>query len=314
VANVLIWAATELDGGSQDQEVLLRFGAMYGPLIANGEYWRLLTAMFLHVGTTHLAVNSIGLLILGMQVERLFGHYRFAAMYILAGLSGSVASFAFNSIGVAAGASGAIFGVFGALVAFFVVRRNIMGEMGRQTLTGLLVLLAINLFYGFASPGIDNFAHVGGFVAGFGLGMAFAPQYRPVTNILGMIERMRDVNSLLRRWWVLPLSAALLVLGTALASASARDNPITQSITHLQKARQLLEDGQHSSALDEAMRAIEFDPFSGDSYLVRAKAWASLGDSQRAINDAGRAIRFGLDSGDREEAVALMIRLRSKVR
>ena len=104
------------------------------------------------------------------------------------------------------------------------------------------------------------------------------------------------------------------VLGTALASASARDNPITQSITHLQKARQLLEDGQHSSALDEAGQAIEFDPFSGDSYLVRAKAWASLGDSQRAINDAGRAIRFGLDSGDRQEAVALMIRLRSKVR
>ena len=294
--------------------MLLRFGAMYGPLIATGEYWRLFTAMFLHVGLTHLAINSVGLLILGMHVERLFGHYRFAAIYVLAGLFGSVASFAFNSIGIAAGASGAIFGVFGALVAFFVVRRNMMGEMGRQTLTGLMVLLAINLFFGFASPGIDNFAHVGGFVAGFGLGIAFAPQYRPVSSIFGVIERMRDANSLLRRWWVLPLSAVLLVLGSALAVASARDNPITQSITHLQKARQLLEDGQHSSALDEVGQAIEINPFSGEPYLARARVWASLGESRRAINDAGRALRFGLDEVGRREAVELMIRLRSELR
>jgi rhomboid protease GluP len=294
--------------------VLLRFGAMFGPLIATGEYWRLFTAMFLHVGVTHLAVNSIGLFILGVHVERLFGHYRFAAIYLLAGLSGSVASFAFNSVGIAAGASGAIFGVLGALVAFFVVRRNMMGEMGRQTLTGLLVLLAINLFFGFASPGIDNFAHLGGFIAGFALGIAFAPQYRPVSDISGIIERMRDANSLLRRWWVLPLSAALLVLGTVLAGAANSGNPVTQSITHLREAERLLEDGQHSSALDEVGQAIENDPFNGESYLVRAKVWASLGDSQRAISDAGRAIQFGLDEGGRQEAVALMIRLRSGVR
>ena len=293
---------------------MLRFGAMYGPFIANGEYWRLFTAMFLHVGLTHLAVNSIGLFILGVQVERLFGHYRFAAIYVLAGLSGSVASFAFNSIGIAAGASGAIFGVLGALVAFFVVRRNMMGEMGRQTLTGLLVLVAINLFFGLATPGIDNFAHMGGFVAGFALGIAFAPQYRPVSNILGIVERMRDANSLLRRWWVLPLAVSLLVLGTVLAGAAASDNPITQSITHLREARRLLEDRQHSSALDEVGQAIEIDPFNGESYLVRAKVWARLGDSQMAISDAGRAIRFGLDEGGRREAVALMIRLRPGVR
>lgn len=287
---------------------------MFGPLIATGEYWRLFTAMFLHVGLTHLAFNSVGLFILGVQVERLFGHYRFTAIYILAGLSGSVASFAFNTTGIAAGASGAIFGVFGALVAFFVVRRNLMGEMGRQTLTGLLVLLAINLFYGFASPGIDNFAHMGGFVSGFALGIAFAPRYRPVSNIIGIVERMRDTNSLLRRWWVLPLAAALLVVGTVLASAANSDNPITRSITHVREARRLLEDGQHSSALAELGQAIEIDPFSGESYLVRAKVWASLGDWRRAISDAGMAIRRGLDQDDLGEAVELMRRVRSEVR
>ena len=310
----MIWAATELAGGSADPDVLLRFGAMYGPFIANGEYWRLFTAMFLHVGLTHLAVNSFALFIFGVQVERLFGHYRFAAIYMLAGLSGSVASFAFNSIGIAAGASGAIFGVLGALVAFFVVRRNMMGEIGRQTLTGLLVLVAINLFFGLATPGIDNFAHMGGFIAGFGLGIAFAPQYRPVSNILGIVERMIDTNSLLRKWWVLPLAAALLVLGTVLAGAATSENPITQSISHLREARRLLEDGQHSAALDEVAHAIEIDGFNGESYLVRAKVWASLGDSQRAISDAGRAIRFGLDEGGRRDAEALMRELVSGVR
>ena len=75
-----------------------------------------------------------------------------------------------------------------------------------------------------------------------------------------------------------------------------------------------LEDGQTSSAFDELAQAIEIDPFNGESYLVRARLWASLGDSQRAISDAGRAIRFGLDAGDRREAIALMIRLRSGLR
>ncbi len=311
--NVLVWAVTELDGGSADREVLLRFGAMFGPLIANGEYWRLFTAMFLHVGGMHLALNSIGLFILGVQVERLFGHYRFTAIYVLAGLAGSVASYAFNSVGVAAGASGAIFGILGALVAFFVVGRRVMGEMGRQTLTGLMVLLGINLLYGFASPGIDNFAHLGGFVAGFGLAAALAPRYRPEFNAFGAVAVTRDSNSLLKRWWVIPLSAGVLVLGTTLASAAISDNPITRSISHLREAQRLLEDGDHSSALDEVDQAIAFDPFSGAQYLVRAKVWASLGDAQNALSDAGLAVRLGLDEGGRQEAVSLMLRLRSGV-
>lgn len=311
--NVLVWVATELYGSSADPEVLLRFGAIFGPLIANGDYWRLFTAMFLHVGGMHLVLNSIGLFILGMQVERLFGHYRFSAIYILAGLTGSVASFAFNSIGIAAGASGAIFGVLGALVAFFVARRQTMGEMGRQTLSGLMVLLGINLFYGLISPGVDNFAHLGGLAAGFVLGTVLAPRYLPVFNAFGTVAQMKDTNSLLRRWWVVPLSTGVLVLGTMLAGAAGSDNPITQSISYLREAQRLLEDGDISSALDRSSQAIEFDPFSGAPYLVRAKAWTRLGETQRAISDAGMAIRIGLDDDGIGEALELIRRLRSGI-
>ena len=162
--NVLIWLAMEAAGGSTDTGVLINFGAMYGPYIADGEYWRLFTAMFLHVGLTHLAFNGFSLFIFGQQVEKFYGPYRFTTIYILAGLAGSVASFTFNNISVGAGASGAIFGILGALVAFFVMHREMLGDFGRQSLTGPLVLAGINLVTGFLMLGVANFPLTGWFV------------------------------------------------------------------------------------------------------------------------------------------------------
>ncbi|MCH8110209.1 MAG: rhomboid family intramembrane serine protease, partial [Chloroflexi bacterium] len=93
--NLVIWLIMEAVGSSENGNVLLNLGAMYKPLIADGEYWRLFTAMFLHKGTMHLLFNSFGLLIFGRMVERLYGPGRFISIYILAGLSGSVASYIF---------------------------------------------------------------------------------------------------------------------------------------------------------------------------------------------------------------------------
>ena len=101
--NVLLWIALELAGGSTDTDVLLDFGAMSAPLIADGEYWRLFTAMFLHAGAMHILFNGLTLFIFGRIVERAYGHVRFALVYLLAGLFGSVASFSLNSTGVGAG-------------------------------------------------------------------------------------------------------------------------------------------------------------------------------------------------------------------
>lgn len=307
--NVLIWLATEVAGGSTDTDVLLRFGAMYGPYIADGDYWRLFTAMFLHVGLTHLAFNGFGLFIFGQQVEKFYGPYRFGVIYILAGLAGSVASFALNDTAVGAGASGAIFGILGALVAFFVIHRDKLGEFGRQSLTGFLILAAINLFIGFSIPNVDNFAHMGGFAAGFALALPLAPKYRPVYDNWGQLGGLQDTNSILKQWWVIPVALIVLALATMLGAGSIGEN----IFTHVRQAERYLDGGEHELALDEIAKAIQMEPRLAESYLVSAKIYADLGNYRTALTEAGLAFRLGLNDDGQAEAVALMREARALI-
>ena len=304
--NGVIWVAMEPVGSSEDLELLRDFGALSAPLIANGEYWRLFTAMFLHFGLMHLLFNGFGLLIFGQLVERVYGHLRFAIIYLVAGLAGSVASYLFiNSIAIGAGASGAIFGVLGALTAFFVARRDVLGEMGRQNLMGLLVLAAINLVFGVVTPGIDNWAHMGGFVAGFAVGLAYAPEYRPVQGIFGGGYRLAETNPLVTKWWVLPVAVAVILAGTWLATSSKPENPLS----HIRSAERLLEQESYEMALTEIGQAIQLDPFVGQAHFVRGKILAQLGDVGGARAELSGALRLGLDTETRKEAVSILLTL-----
>jgi rhomboid protease GluP len=184
--NVVVFLAMTVFGalnglglnGSQDFRVLLIFGAMQNQLIAQGEYFRLLTSMFLHIGLIHLAFNSYALFILGQDVERLYGAARFLLIYFLSGLGGSLASFALGASGISAGASGAIFGLIGTEIAYFTLHRATFGQRGQAQLRSLLMLAGINLFLGFTIPGINNLAHMGGLVFGALLGWLLAPKYQ----------------------------------------------------------------------------------------------------------------------------------------
>ena len=270
--NVVVWLAMEFEGrsrgGSENPDVLLQFGAMFGPLIASGEYWRLFTAMFLHVGLLHLAFNGFGLLIFGRIVEGIYGPVRFALIYILAGLFGSVASYLLNSIAIGAGASGAIFGVLGALAAFYLARREMLGEMGRQSLTGLAVIAGFNLIFGFTQPGIDNWAHMGGLAGGFAIGMALAPNYRRVDDVFGLGGRVVDVNSLARSFWVVPVAVVLLFGGTALGNSRIPD-----AQSHIESAERHRLNGDREATLRELRAAIEAATRTGDTEaLTRALA------------------------------------------
>ena len=163
VSVALMFYFLEQNGGSTSVLTLIEYGAKYNPFILDGEWWRLFTAMFLHIGFLHLFMNSLALFYLGGAVERMFGTSRFLIIYFIAGLSGSVASFAFNEQ-VAAGASGAIFGCFGALLYFGTIHRKLFFRtMGKN----VLVVLMINLIFGFAFPMVDNGAHIGGLIGGF---------------------------------------------------------------------------------------------------------------------------------------------------
>jgi rhomboid protease GluP len=155
---------------------LIFFGAKVNTLIVQGEWWRLLTPAFLHIGVIHLLFNQYALSIFGRELESLFGTARFAIIYLLAGIAGNVASFAFSPA-LSAGASGAIFGVIGAMAMFFVRNRQLLGEMGKQQFRSLLGMIGINLFLGVTLPGIDNYGHLGGLAAGLALGALLSPTY-----------------------------------------------------------------------------------------------------------------------------------------
>jgi len=174
--NVLIWLAMTLAGGSQDVRVLVRFGAKFQPLIVQGEYWRLLTASFIHIGLLHLLMNAYALSIFGVQVEGRFGRLRFFLLYLLSGLAGTALSYVGTSA-LSAGASAAIFGLIGAITAYYAIYRDAFGTQGRRQLSGLLIVMGYNLVWGLLNPQIDNLGHVGGLVAGLALGWGYCPRY-----------------------------------------------------------------------------------------------------------------------------------------
>lgn len=211
VLNALIFLVMWVIGDPTNSCLLLRFGAKFNFLIVQGEWWRLLTPIFLHIGFIHLLFNEYALWIFGSEIERLFGSPRFVVLYILSGLFGSLASFAFSPA-LSAGASGAIFGIIGAQAAFFFRNRENFGEVGRRQLGGLLAIIVVNLFFGLTVSGIDNFGHLGGLVSGFLLGLALSPLYELVAPdfSLGVGPRVVDRNSLLRSSWAVGVALLLL--------------------------------------------------------------------------------------------------------
>jgi rhomboid protease GluP len=220
--NILVWLAMTLAGGSTNTETLIQFGAKANSLIAEGQVWRLLTSIFLHIGLMHLFFNSYALFIFGTQVEQLYGSARFLTIYLLAGLWGSLASFALGP-NLSAGASGAIFGLLGTMLAFLRRHRDMLGDWGRQRMLNLWGIAIFNLVLGFTVPGIDNLAHLGGLLAGALLGWLLAPEYRVDWDEEGH-PGVTDSNSLLSRWWVVALALLLLVAGTGGAVALQRQS------------------------------------------------------------------------------------------
>ena len=307
--NVVVLIAMQLSGGSTNPDVLLAFGAMFGPRIADGEYWRLLTAMFLHVGFIHLAFNVFGLWVFGRIVEGVFGPLRFALIYVLAGLCGSVVSYLLNPVTIAAGASGAVFGIIGALAAYFAAQRHVLGQMAQQNLYGLLVLGAVNLIFGLLTPGIDNWAHLGGFGGGFALGYALAPEYRVVFSLMGRPMGFAERGGqLLRRLWVVPAAILLLALGIWAGNSTMPPN----ADTHVRNAERMIERGDFDSARDEIDEAIEVglgpETALGRAYYIRAQIKASSGDPEGAVQDLARAVRLA-DEDTRSAAIALWARI-----
>jgi len=166
-------------------EDYLRFGANFAPLTTGGEWWRLVTSAFVHVGLLHLAMNLWALYDCGWLAERLFGNAAFAVIYLFAGAAGSCASMLWDAQAISVGASGAIFGVYGALLAFpMTVRGALPPAAFNRIRVSSSIFVTYSLFYGFTHAGIDNAAHLGGLAGGFAMGLILA---RPLDAALAAV-------------------------------------------------------------------------------------------------------------------------------
>lgn len=169
VINVAVFFILTMFGDTEDAVFMLQHGAMYEPNIIEGhEYYRIFTCLFLHFGITHLLNNMVMLGALGWNLELEIGKVRFVIIYFASGIIGNIVSLFYDLTleqpAVSAGASGAIFGLMGALLYVVIANR---GRLGRLSGRGMLVMVILSLYFGLTSTGVDNLAHIGGLVSGF---------------------------------------------------------------------------------------------------------------------------------------------------
>jgi membrane associated rhomboid family serine protease len=177
--NIAVFLLMALAGGSGNELTLMAFGVKSNPEIAHGQWWRFVTPIFIHIGLLHIFFNSYALWVVGPQVEKLYGGARFVLLYVLTGVAGVYGSYAYHPNTISAGASGAIFGLFGVLLVFGLrYRSSIPPFFARAVGTGVLPVIVINLIIGFTIPAIDNSAHIGGLLAGAALA-AVVPFQKP---------------------------------------------------------------------------------------------------------------------------------------
>jgi membrane associated rhomboid family serine protease len=180
--NAIMFVIVVAAGGGlfvPNPETMIRFGTDYTPLTLAGQWWRLLTSIFLHFGLMHIAFNMLALYVNGRMAERIYGSARYLVIYLVAGVTGSLASLLWHPLVNGAGASGAIFGILGALLAFFVKKESgVPASVIKVQRNSAMVFIAYNLLYGAGIQGIDNAAHLGGLIGGLIMGYLLS---RPLT-------------------------------------------------------------------------------------------------------------------------------------
>jgi membrane associated rhomboid family serine protease len=167
--NVLVYLVTVAQGAGINSPGGSLFGkwALFGPAVAHGDWWRLITAAFLHASILHIGLNMLALVWLGAPVERYLGHLRYLGLYIVSGLAGSAGALILNPTSVTVGASGAIFGILGALL---IIEYEATGRLAGQA----FMLIVINLAFSFSFSGISIGGHIGGLIGGIVAALALS--------------------------------------------------------------------------------------------------------------------------------------------
>ncbi|MGE6629314.1 rhomboid family intramembrane serine protease [Bacillus sp. NPDC077027] len=294
IIQVVMFLLLELSGGSSNTATLTAFGAKNNVLITEGEWWRLITPVFLHIGLTHLLFNTFALWSVGSAVERIYGSTRFLFIYFVSGVFGSIASYIFNPV-LAAGASGAIFGCLGALLYLAISNRKLFFRtMG----TNIIVIILINLGIGFSVTGIDNAGHLGGLVGGFLAALAVRLPHQ--VHVLKM-----TISSLL-----------LAVIG-AFGIYYGLSSDIQKEQAAMNDAANLYEEKKFSEASKRLEDYVDEKDVSAQTLQIYALSEGQLGNYKKAIlylnkllekhpNEPGTLFNLAIlyeQVGDRQQAV-----------
>ena len=257
--NVMVFVAMVMAGGSisdPSSKLLMQWGANTAPLTLSDQWWRLITYMFLHGGIVHIGLNMWCLWSLGGLAESLYGHEMFLLVYLLSGVGGGIASAWWHPYGVSVGASGAIFGIAGALIASLKLGEfSLPGGMVAGYLRSILLFAGYSLVFGFiGGGGIDNAAHMGGFLVGAMMGA-----------LIAMVAPSREQFF---------LRAAVLMLGAALVVGSGYWLRYSREyVVHYQHGSDLMGQGKFDDAIVELEKAVRMKPDNSMARIELAYAY-----------------------------------------
>jgi membrane associated rhomboid family serine protease len=276
-ANLAVFIAMVLASGPSldfTGQVMVRFGANYGRFTLSGQWWRLVTYMFLHGSLMHIGFNMWCLWDLGALAESLYGRWTFGAIYLITGIGGGLASIAWNPGVLSVGASGAIFGLAGALIASFYLGEFSLPSIAiRGTLRSLVVFAGFNLFFGSVVGGIDNACHIGGLVSGLILGALIA---RVAPDPYAVGRRVSVV-----------LLVAVVVAGSALGVQRWRGFPTRFGLT-----MQSLSENDPNRAIARLQAVIRQRPNSVEAHFALADVYFSKAQYAQAEVEFKRVLEL----------------------
>jgi membrane associated rhomboid family serine protease/Flp pilus assembly protein TadD len=311
--NVAVFLAMALTGVSVSEPTtgqLLRWGANWGPQSLGTEPWRILSSNYLHIGILHILFNMWCLWDLGNLAERIFDRWTYLLTYTACGIAGSLASLWWHPLVVGAGASGAIFGLAGALItALYLGRLPIPAQAVRHTLRSLLVFAGYNLFFGAVGAGVDNSAHIGGLVCGLGLGAVLAQHlmsppevranWRLGVFVMTAVILLAAFTAVKRaRAYVVPLGQGLNALDHGQPDEAVRDlerasaQKPNDPLVLVELGQAYLHKQDYADARTVLQRAVEIDSEDAEAQYDLGFAWLKLGEAGQAIAPLEKAAQL----------------------
>ena len=289
-------------------QVLLDWGASSASeTLAAHQFWRLLTCSFVHVGIFHLGINMYVLRDVGREVEAAFGRVRFSIVYLFAAIGGALTSIFSNPLLVSAGASGAIFGVFGAMLAI-VWRRPDNFPKGYLVLHGKIILFLVlySIVFSFIDKNADNAAHVGGFLTGFIAGLCALPAEGKEGKEVGQKFNRIQIASIA----ALAISIAGFVY---LAFFIFAAKPEILAETTYRRAVELLQDKKYQKAIPLLDQTLASNPRNTNAYCDRARAYIELKQYDKALSDVTESIKLSTSNNSNSNSNKTAFAIRANV-